>query len=912
MFWTTTAKPSSGFYETPDATNSKNNDPSPAHGSIKEIKNGETSMATPSSPKNLSQKKSTRKRCPPKKSTAEAIMRMATMALGFSAALGQQRISFNQSGSNRFQLANPDPSQLFGLQNQTDGLLPFQCPVNEPPHGDIDLEKIKNHAVSPDLHASPEMSASSDSSLSSISATQASTHPYPPGLEEAFAYLCLQDSSAYAYATELLRKMDVIAGKLQGFDQERPDQLTAGYSKKLLQLKKAGNKEDIRNIRNELSAIKDQLDNRYSIIYGNETSEIGTSGKNSFRMHEVIAAQSPSQGVELREKMSLIHSIIWWLPLEIQKQAGVEVFPGNDAFIRKEAVMTEEERITRLNKIKSFIDSLELDFPIDIEMVSSYARCISPAVRAFHLGENAEEGRLTNTIYFEPRPTLLDSPWVLREEHKVPREAELAAWDQKLDELNDQCVANTYEPKYEKTQTDKLTGSHYYVVRDHLAWYKANHASDNLITITGPSGTSEMHIRLENMFMFTCDQKIAGMKARIAHMHLDRHHSLHEILLASDGDPELSAYLRYDSTLKALERLDPDLYRQAAAIQPQFMTREIELRNRLENERQLALEEAQFDSCEWIKTEIETRLSEADQQKLQQIVEKSKIVHKDSASGIRNLLDQFPAFNSTTPPKDRFEGVCASVLPPAPFVSTFNWQDKLFYGMLLNRNAVKPVLAGPRDLGSDCIYDAKRWDDTASSRQRGQARWNSKPVSNAAAKQELCHDMDVTMQNLADDIAHHRGGHKHLLQGKVVSHNEVIVGRAHNTSEPLCEGIFVDLASNDFMLSLARKKYRPLTMASEMVALKHWFRALQAMNIDALQGRPHEFNQFKQLCVEKKLPFFVRAMNTEGEVEFHQVDLNKSDSILDAINQAGKVEYDANSPLIPVLRVVAKNFQSAF
>ena len=95
-----------------------------------------------------------------------------------------------------------------------------------------------------------------------------------------------------------------------------------------------------------------------------------------------------------------------------------------------------------------------------------------------------------------------------------------------------------------------------------------------------------------------------------------------------------------------------------------------------------------------------------------------------------------------------------------------------------------------------------------------------------------------------------------------------------------------------------------------MVALKHWFRALQAMNIETLQSKSNEFDEFKQLCIEKKLPFFVRAMNSEGKVEFHQVDLNKSESIVDLTSQIGNIEYDAKSPLIPILRKTAKTFQS--
>ena len=589
--------PTSGFYKKDiNTVSSKNNDPLPDPASTEENKNVEASTSTLSSPKNLSNKKSTRNKPLPKESTARAIMRITTIALGFSAALGQ-RISPDQSGANRFQLANPDPSKMFGLKNQADGFLPFQCPVNnEPPHGDIDIEKFKEHAVLP-LPTDSKTFAPSDSTLNGISATQACTRPDPPGLEEAFSYLCLQDRSAYDYATELLRKMDVIVGKLQGFNSGRENQLISDYSKKRLQLQKTANKEHIQNIQNELSVIKDQLDNRYSRIYGNDTSEIGTSGKNSFRLHDVIAATHPSQGVALREKMALSYAHMWWLPMQIQKKAEVEAIQGHSAWIEREAAMTEEERIERLDKLKSFIDSLKLDFPIDIEQLSRYSITLSPTIREFHFRENepdAPEGRLTNTIYFEPREKLFGSPWVLRDEHKVPRDVELASWDPKLDELHDQCVANTYQPKYDKTQTDKLTGTHYFVAHEQRDWYKKNHAGDNLISMTGPSGTSDLYIRLENMFMFSLDQKIAGLKARIAHLHLDRHHSIHEILLASNADSELNEYLRYDGSLKALERLDPDLYHQAVAIQPQFMEREIALRNHLENEQRLVLAEAEF------------------------------------------------------------------------------------------------------------------------------------------------------------------------------------------------------------------------------------------------------------------------------------------------------------------------------
>jgi hypothetical protein len=35
-----------------------------------------------------------------------------------------------------------------------------------------------------------------------------------------------------------------------------------------------------------------------------------------------------------------------------------------------------------------------------------------------------------------------------------------------------------------------------------------------------------------------------------------------------------------------------------------------------------------------------------------------------------------------------------------------------------------------------------------------------------------------------------------------------------------------------------------------MVAVKHWFRALQAMNIETLKSQSNEFTEFKQLCLD--------------------------------------------------------------
>jgi hypothetical protein len=382
--------------------------------------------------------------------------------------------------------------------------------------------------------------------------------PFPekPGIEEAFAYACLQDMGAYAFADTLLRKLDAMIAKMT-----EPDSA-----------------------------------DRYSAIYQNRNGkgnqEIGTSGQDPMRVKQVIEAAHPSEGVSLREKMYLIHSIMVWVPEEMQRRAGIETYKSKAEMKEREAAMTEGDRKMREAKLQDYVDSLGLDFPVSISKLEGFSgwRRNSPTIDAFHrIGEVPPmTGLATNVEYFEPRTDVRQSPWTLRERWANGRHVDLAQWDPEYASQAAQGSLDRHVPNYESIDTPLLNGSCYYTVNGDDKWFRENKDKDNFIVMTGPSGTADFFVSLMNIFNMPAEEKVAGIKALIGHMHVDNHHSLHEVLAATEGDKELNQRFRYDGTRRALEQGLPDIHAQAKALQPQFVAREVALRNRLDAERSAA------------------------------------------------------------------------------------------------------------------------------------------------------------------------------------------------------------------------------------------------------------------------------------------------------------------------------------
>lgn len=393
--------------------------------------------------------------------------------------------------------------------------------------------------------------------------------PAKPGLEEAYAYACLQDPGAYEFATVLLDKMDTIIGKM--------------YSQAAL----ANNTEGVaKTVDNE----------RYTAVYGENPLEIGTSGRDPVQIQKVIAARSPEQGIQLRQKMALIHHIMEWFPHEVQRAAGLETYESSLALKLAQATMTDQETKARHDKMRAYIETLQLDFPVSAVKMADFCQwwMLSDTVRASYHTRNEEltpHGRKMNPLFFEERDDVRDildrTPW-----KRLPLEANrtvnLAMADNSFNEFVQNATLDEYQPRYEQVQTDLLNGSCYFVLNEKREWFQDNFQNENLIVKTGPSGTEDILQRLADIFEMPIGMKINGVKAASAHMHLDEHHSLHEIFSATDGNPELNKLLQYDGTLASIERLDPKTFSIAKAIQAQFLEIEIEKRNRLENHRRLA------------------------------------------------------------------------------------------------------------------------------------------------------------------------------------------------------------------------------------------------------------------------------------------------------------------------------------
>jgi hypothetical protein len=289
-------------------------------------------------------------------------------------------------------------------------------------------------------------------------------------------------------------------------------------------------------------------------------------------------------------------------------------------------------------------------------------------------------------------------------------------------------------------------------------------------------------------------------------------------------------------------------------------------------------------ACEWLKAQYRN-LSNEEKALVEETLRGAKIVQKSSLQGIRQLLRQYPVFaekDGATKASDvlTFNGMCASMVPSAPVMTTFNWQDSLFYGMIFDPDRIAPVVAGNHDFTSQCEY---RQDKVSVDRSRGpQPRYlfNGLPTANISPEGELCHEMRPVMRKMAHTIASGSEENLYFEKDKLLTHNEIVVGQTSEAWKPLCDGLFVDITSNAFVFSMAQDNHYPhLRILSKLVPIDTWIQAVQAMNVKILSGREAEFREVRQTCIENKLPFYLRMVDGEGKSQFIPVDIEKTDSI---------------------------------
>jgi hypothetical protein len=294
---------------------------------------------------------------------------------------------------------------------------------------------------------------------------QSAGAPFPskPGLEHAFAYACMQHPSAYAFATEMLRRVDTMLVKM----------VEVGTSP----------------VAKGTGWCYSTPEERYAAIYdAYEPDEIGSSGRNGTRIKEVIEATSPAQNVELREKIALIYEVTEWLPHEIQRQAGIESF-DQETKGRQHVVPVDDAQ--REETLARYIKSLDLDFPISVKHLAEFAwwKMGAPLIHDFYYGELSDTWRKTNTKYFKSRDDLLNSEWVPLNKTLEPRHIEVARHDPAFAAKVANQSLETYDPKYDTIQSALLNGSCFYAV--HEDWFDQHGGPENMITMTGPAGSAD-------------------------------------------------------------------------------------------------------------------------------------------------------------------------------------------------------------------------------------------------------------------------------------------------------------------------------------------------------------------------------------------------------------------------------------
>jgi hypothetical protein len=638
--------------------------------------------------------------------------------------------------------------------------------------------------------------------------------------------------------------------------------------------------------------------------------EIGSSGRNATRIREVIEARHPVDNVELREKLSLIYEVAEWFPHEIHRMAGIDTYTSPEEWQERGEALRPDEREQRVQQLRHYLKSLDLDVALDVERLADFAhwKFASAPIHDFFFGRTPpERWRQTNVRYFQPRADLLRSPWIQRPETKQQRPIEVGSHDPAFAGLSVDDSLADYEPKYRSMQSQLLNGTCFYTVRD--GWMESSGADPEMIAMTGPSGTADNFIRLAQIFRMSLDQKLGMMKALIGTLHLDDHHSIHEIMLASAGDADLNARIAYGGTPEALSRLDEGIHRRALMLQPLFLQREAATRNRLSADQAALTAEGREEdaSCSWLQRDLDD-LDDRQKLQLNEVLENTLLVHKNDPETLAEYVDSFPIFSPHIRHIEnvREEFSCESVsatllLPSAPTVATYTWHNNLHYGMILDPEAMTPMLAGMRDLASENRFASQSFskgswramDSTSSHLFEG------RPVVNVGPDGELCQSMGLIRRTMVHKMLSNSDENHILMDGKLLSHNEMMLAMDGDSQTPACKGVFVDLVSISLKYSAITKLYHKpvLNALTRIVPLRTWLEVAQSRNLKRLQDRPNDYTAMRQLAIDRQLPFFVRYVDERGLATFHEADIAASCSITELAQRHG-VTADQRYPVL--------------
>lgn len=316
-------------------------------------------------------------------------------------------------------------------------------------------------------------------------------------------------------------------------------------------------------------------------------------------------------------------------------------------------------------------------------------------------------------------------------------------------------------------------------------------------------------------------------------------------------------------------------------------------------------------ACSALMRSLESDLTLDQKKHVAETAKSIKLLHKNTIAGMREKLANFPVASNNLTDKEnlRFHpAVCSSIVTDTPLVTSFNWKEQLFYGLLLDSHNMVPVLTSHRNLWSDdCAYEVDKWTDRKPTEPGKKPEWNWRPIANAAPNGELCHDMDVAIHMAARDIALKESGHDSLRDKEILTFNEVNVASKANATSPLSKGIFVDFVSNDFVYLLRKPKYESLLKLSQRVSIDRWLKAMQAVNFEFLQRRHEEFAGAKSLCEEHHLPFFIRSINADGVVGFTEIDIQQIEKFADLARLHPILSNHSDwllKPLVHILKAV--------
>lgn len=313
-------------------------------------------------------------------------------------------------------------------------------------------------------------------------------------------YLLYYDDSVYEFAHNLLLKMDNIINILTH------EITTCKYCTYIDELK--------------------HLYKRYK-LYINDYNEIGTCGFNVLRIRNVINIKD-KYIISLRNKMYLIHEIMETLPKKMMQN-------------------------NNLNKIGEYIKN---DISMKHLIKFSEKNILSNIVKNFHKTNN----RYINKYYFEAKYDKISLSKIKNYNSSQDIVLYFPCKYDLLLNINNIKINNFYS----KSTTNLKNGTCFYDVKKDKSWYIINKLYYNFTVMTGPSGTADVLLRLTDIFgMNTCQDKITCLKACIAHMHLDRHHSIHEILLCIDGDDILknnNFVYSINGDISILKKLDINAY----------------------------------------------------------------------------------------------------------------------------------------------------------------------------------------------------------------------------------------------------------------------------------------------------------------------------------------------------------------